>query len=169
MKPVECIQTHKMQKDNMQKIILTSLVIALFSGLAIGMQSSLISISGKNLGALLTSLLVNVFAGLGAGFLLAVIYVQRGNIAFSAIQLPTLRAIIIAGLLGIGIISGIAYALPKIGVAAGLSMIITGQMIMGVLADTLGLAGGQPIPLNWSRIGGLILLALGTWAIVPKE
>ena len=153
----------------MQKLMLTSLVIALFSGLAIGMQSSLISIAGKNAGAFMTGLLVNAFAGMAAGLLLAVIYVQQGNIAFSAIQLPTLRAILVAGLLGIGIISGIAYALPKIGVAAGLSMIITGQMIMGVLVDTLGLAGGQPIPLNWSRIGGLVLLALGTWAIVPKE
>lgn len=153
----------------MQKLILTSLVIALFSGLAIGMQSSLISVSGKHVGAFMTSLLVNAFAGVAAGLILAVIYVQQGNLAFSAIQLPTLRAIIIAGVLGVGIISGIAYALPKIGVAAGLSMIITGQMIMGVVADTLGLAGGQPIPLTWGRIGGLFLLALGTWAIVPKS
>ena len=74
-----------------------------------------------------------------------------------------------AGLLGIGIIGGIAYALPKIGVAAGLSMIITGQMVMGVLIDSLGLADGEPIPLNWARIGGLALLALGTWFIVPKN
>ena len=73
-----------------------------------------------------------------------------------------------AGLLGIGIIAGIAYALPKIGVAAGLSMIITGQMAMGVLADTYGFVDGQSIPLNWARIGGLLLLALGTWFIVPK-
>ena len=153
----------------MQKLILTSLVIALFSGLAIGMQSSLISIAGKNAGAVLTGLLVNAFAGMAAGLILAVIYVQQGNLAFSAIQFPTIREIIIAGLLGIGIISGIAYTLPKIGVAAGLSMIITGQMVMGVLVDSFGLAGGQPIPLNWSRIAGLILLALGTWAIVPKE
>ena len=152
----------------MQKLILTSLVIALFSGLAIGVQSSLIGTAGKNLGAVLTGLLVNTIAGIAAGLLLVIIYFQQGNIDFSAIQIPTLRAIIIAGLLGIGIIMGIGYALPKIGVAAGLSMIITGQMIVGVIVDTFGLSGGQPIPLNWSRIVGLVLLALGTWAIVPK-
>ena len=152
----------------MQKLILTSLVIALFSGLAIGVQSSLIGTAGKNLGAVLTGLLVNTIAGIAAGLLLVIIYFQQGNIDFSTIQIPTLRAIIIAGLLGIGIIMGIGYALPKIGVAAGLSMIITGQMIVGVIVDTFGLSGGQPIPLNWSRIVGLVLLALGTWAIVPK-
>ncbi len=152
----------------MQKLILTSLIVALFSGLAIGVQSSLISAAGKNTGAMLTGLLVNVLAGVAAGLLLFVVYVRQGNTTFSATQAPTLGVIAVAGLLGIGIIAGIAYALPKIGVAAGLSMIITGQMTVGVLVDTFGLAGGQPIPLNWVRIGGLVLLALGTWIIVPK-
>jgi transporter family-2 protein len=152
----------------MQRLILTSLIVALFSGLAIGVQSTLISVAGKNTGAMLTGLLVNAFAGLAAGLILFVVYFRQGNTAFYAIQAPTLGAIVVAGLLGIGIISGIAYALPKIGVAAGLSMIITGQMAMGVLVDTFGLVDGQPIPLNWVRIGGLVLLALGTWFIVPK-
>jgi len=153
----------------MQRIILTSLIVALFSGLAIGVQSTLISIAGKNTGAMLTGILVNVAAGLAAGLLLIVVYLRPGNAGLPAIQAPTFGVIAAAGLLGIGIIGGIAYALPKIGVAAGLSMIITGQMVMGVLIDSLGLADGEPIPLNWARIGGLALLALGTWFIVPKN
>ena len=152
----------------MNKLVLTSLVIALFSGLAIGVQSSLIGTAGKNAGAVLTGLFVNIFAGIAAGILLVFIYFQQGNIDFTDIQIPTMRAVIIAGVLGVGIISGIGYALPKIGVAAGLSMIITGQMIVGVIVDTFGFLGGQIIPLNFGRIGGIILLALGTWAIVPK-
>ena len=153
----------------MQRLILTSLIVALFSGLAIGVQSTLISMAGKNAGAMLTGLLVNAAAGLAAGLLLIVVYLRPGNAGLTAIQAPTLGVISVAGLLGIGIIGGIAYALPRIGVAAGLSMIITGQMAMGVLVDSLGLADGEPIPLNWARIGGLVLLALGTWFIVPKS
>ncbi len=153
----------------MQRIILTSLIVALFSGLAIGVQSTLISMVGKNTGAMLTGILVNVAAGLAAGLLLIVVYLRPGDAGLRAIQTPTLGVIAVAGLLGIGIIGGIAYALPRIGVAAGLSMIITGQMAMGVLIDSLGLADGEPIPLNWARIGGLVLLALGTWFIVPKS
>ena len=153
----------------MQRIILTSLIVALFSGLAIGVQSTLISIAGKNTGAMLTGILVNVAAGLAAGLLLIVVYLRPGSAGLPAIQAPTFGVIAVAGLLGIGIIGGIAYALPRIGVAAGLSMIITGQMAMGILVDTLGLADGEPIPLNWARVGGLALLALGTWFIVPKN
>ena len=73
----------------MQKLILTSLIVALFSGLAIGVQSSLISAAGKNTGAMLTGLLVNVLAGVAAGLLLVVVYVRQGNTPFSAIQAPT--------------------------------------------------------------------------------
>lgn len=152
----------------MQKLILTALAVALFSGLAIGVQSSLISTAGKNTGAILTGLLVNTLAGVAAGLLLVVIYVRQGNASFSDIQAPTLGVMAIAALLGIGIIAGIAYALPKTGVAAGLAMIITGQMMVGVLVDTFGFTGGQPIPLNWARIGGLGLLVLGTWVLLPK-
>ena len=85
----------------MQRLILTSLIVALFSGLAIGIQSSLISVAGKNTGAMLTGLLVNTFAGVAAGLLLLVVYVRQGNTAFSNIQAPTLGVIVVAGLLGI--------------------------------------------------------------------
>lgn len=85
------------------------------------------------------------------------------------IQSPTLVIIFAAGLLSVAIITGIAYALPKTGIAAGLSTIIAGQMAVAILVDTLGLMGSEPIPLNWTRIGGLALLALGTWFILPKS
>ena len=157
------------EKDNVQKTILTALIVALFSGLAIGTQSSLNSAVGKITGATLTGLLVNFVGGVASGLVLAVIYARQGNVPSSAIQAPTIEIIIASGLLGIGIITGIAYALPKIGVAAGLSAIIAGQMIVAILVDTFGLTGGEPIPLDWYRIAGIVLLALGTWAILPKE
>ena len=149
--------------------MVTALIVAVFSGLAIGMQSSLNSASGKITSATLTGLLVNFFDGVAAGLLLIVISVRQGRIPFSGLQAPTIINFIVSGLLGIGIITGLAYALPKIGVAAGLSSIVAGQMAVAIVVDTFGLAGGEPIPLNWSRIGGLILLALGTWFILPKK
>ncbi|HEY84075.1 MAG TPA: hypothetical protein G4N96_03040 [Chloroflexi bacterium] len=152
----------------MQKLILAALVVALLGGLAIGAQASLNSAAGKIMGATLTGLLVNFLGGAAAGLLLLVIYLRQGKASFSTIQAPTLGIIVVSGLPGIGIVAGIAYALPKIGIAAGLSTIIAGQMTVAVLVDTFGLTGGQPISLSWSRIGGLGLLALGTWVILPK-
>jgi len=153
----------------MQKSMMTALIVAVISGLAIGTQSSLNAASGKITGATMTGLLVNFFGGVAAGVLLLVISVRQGKIPISGFQAPTMINIIVSGLLGIGIIAGVAYALPKIGVAAGVSTLFAGQMAVAVLVDTFGLAGGEPVPLNWSRIGGLALLALGTWALLPKK
>ena len=153
----------------MQKSILIAVSVALISGLAIGIQSSLISVAGKITGATLTGLLVNFLGGAAAGLVLTVIYIRQGNTAFSGIQIPTIGMIFTAGLLGIAIITGIAFSLPKTGIAAGLAAIIAGQMIVAVLVDTFGLGGADPIPLNWTRVIGLLLLVLGTWAILPKE
>lgn len=145
-----------------------ALGVAVLCGLTIGVQSTLNSISGKTVGALLTGLLVNFMAGSAAFVLLALLYARRGGAAFSALQAPALGVIALAGLLGVAIITGMAYALPRTGLGAGLAAIIAGQMAVGVLVDTLGLAGGEPIPLSLARIGGLALLALGTWAILPN-
>ena len=152
----------------MLKSLIPALFIALLSGLAIGVQVTLSSTAGRITGATLTGLLVNFLGGIAAGLLLVVSYFRQGGALFYYIRASTLGKLVAAGLLGIVIITGIAYALPKIGVAAGLSTIIASQMAVAVLVDTLGLAGGRPIPLDWARIGGLGLLAVGTWLILPK-
>ena len=152
----------------MQKSIGLALVVAVLSGLAIGVQATLNSAAGKIVGATLTGLLVNFTGGAAAGLILAVMYLRLGNGGFSNLNPTSLGIIFASGLLGIGIITGVAYAFPKTGVAAGSAAIIASQMVVAVTVDTLGLMGGQPIPLSWMRIAGLGLLALGTWAILPR-
>ena len=152
----------------MQKSIGIALAVAVLSGLAIGVQAALNSAAGKIVGATLTGLLVNFTGGAAAGVILAVMYLRLGNGGFSNLNPTSLGIIFASGLLGIGIITGVAYAFPKTGVAAGSAAIIASQMVVAVTVDTLGLMGGQPIPLSWMRIAGLGLLALGTWAILPR-
>ncbi len=152
----------------MQKSMWIALAVAVLSGLAIGVQATLNSAAGKIVGATLTGLLVNFSGGAAAGVILAVMYLRLGNAGFASLNPTALGIIIISGLLGIGIITGVAYAFPKTGIAAGSAAIIASQMVVAVAVDTLGLTGGQPIPLSWTRIAGLGLLALGTWAILPR-
>jgi len=152
----------------MQKSMWIALAVAVLSGLAIGVQATLNSAAGKIVGATLTGLLVNFTGGAAAGVILAVMYLRLGNGGFSNLNPTSLGIIFASGLLGIGIITGVAYAFPKTGIAAGSAAIIASQMVVAVTVDTLGLTGGQPIPLSWTRIAGLGLLALGTWAILPR-
>lgn len=152
----------------MQKSHTISLIVALACGLGVGTQASLNNAAGRLAGPIMTGLLVNFLGGAASAVILAAIYLRQGGGILSAIRGSTLNILVIAGLLGIAIITGAAFALPRVGVAAGLAAIIVGQMVVAVIVDTLGLVGGQPIPLSWVRVGGLALLALSTWMILPK-
>ncbi len=153
----------------MPKAGVIAIFIAILSGLAIGVQSSFNSAAGKMTGAAITGLLVNFIGGMASALLLLIVFVRQRDIGFLNIQPNTWVVIVISGLLGIGIISGIAYALPKIGVAAGLSAIIAGQMVIALIVDTFGLTGAKPIPISISRLIGIVLLAIATWALLPKK
>jgi len=152
----------------MQKIQIIALVVAIACGLGVGTQASLNNAASRLAGPILTGLLVNFLGGVASGVVLAGLYLRQGVGFLSVIRGSTLNILILAGLLGIAIISGAAYALPRIGVAAGLAAVIVGQMVVAIIVDSLALVGGQPIPLSWIRIGGLALLGLGTWMILPK-
>lgn len=152
----------------MQNPQIIALIVALACGLGVGSQASLTNAAGRLVGPTLTGLSVNFVAGVVSGVIMAIIYLRQGIGLLSAIRGSTFTILILAGLLGIAIISGAAYALPRVGVAAGLAAIILGQMVVAIIVDTLGLVGGQPIPLSWIRVGGLAFLALGTWLILPK-
>ena len=54
-------------------------------------------------------------------------YLRLGNGGFSNLNPTSLGIIFVSGLLGIGIITGVAYAFPKTGVAAGSAAIITSK------------------------------------------
>lgn len=77
--------------------------------------------------------------------------------------------IFISGLLGIGIIAGVSFSLPRSGIAAGLSVLIFGQLFVGIIVDSLGLSGSNAIPLTALRILGLVFLMVGVWLLLPRS
>lgn len=153
----------------MQRTIGLALAFALATGVLIGTQSSITSMVGKSLPAARTGLLVNLFGGSLAGLILLAGYLLQRHAPFIGTTPASLGLTALAGLIGVAIIIGVASALPTIGVAAGLSAIIAGQMVVGLVVDTLGLTGGEPIPLSWLRLAGIGLMALGTLALLPRK
>jgi len=73
-----------------------------------------------------------------------------------------------AGALGVGILIGMAFALPRLGIAAGLGGIILGQMVAAVVIDTAGW-GAARIPLTGARLAGLALMAAGIVLLLPRR
>jgi transporter family-2 protein len=153
---------------NDSRLPLLAILVASVSGVAIGVQSALNTAAGRSLDAFVTGLSVNAVGGLTSVAILAVLLVRRGDAGLLVMPPATMGILLVAGLLGIGIISGIAYAFPRTGAAAGLAAVIASQILVAIVVDTFGLAGGQPISLSWTRVAGLAVLALGTWLILPR-
>ena len=71
----------------------------------------------------------------------------------------------LAGTMGVGIITAIGFSIPRIGVAPTLTLIITVQLIVGVLMDHFGwLTTTRPMDLT--RLLGIVILFIGTWIIL---
>lgn len=158
-------------KEGQKKVstyLIFGVIGALLTGLAIGTQSTLSSRIGTIIGSLRTGVLMNLISGVIAGILFLILMLINGK---SYAQAPP-RAwllLIIAGALGIVVITGVSFSLQRAGVAAGLATIILGQMVVSLIADANGWGGAAPIPVTLPRIFGLLLLAAGVFLLIPKR
>jgi uncharacterized membrane protein YdcZ (DUF606 family) len=152
----------------LEKLVIQALSVALLSGLAIGVQSNFSNLSSRLAGAVPTGLLIHIAGGTLSLVLFGLLLWRApgaGTIMAQSLSAAPYWAV--AGLMGIGIVTGIAFALPRAGLAAGLAGIILGQMLAAVLIDTAGW-GGSRIPLSAVRVTGLLLLVIGTWLLLPR-
>ena len=152
----------------MQEKMIVALVVAAGSGIAIGLQATLNNWAGRLVGPTGTGLLVNFVGGLIAGVFLLLLLPGHDVLKRGALNGVAPFILLASGTIGIAIITGIAYSLPRIGIAAGLSAIILGQMLIAVVVDSLGWGGAGPIPLSVARIAGLVLLLFGTWLLLYR-
>ncbi len=141
---------------------------ALLTGIAIGVQSTFSSRIGTLIGSFKTGVLMNLVGGALAGLVCIVLVLVNGRVYLKSPPIAWLL-LVIAGALGILIITGVAFSLQRAGVAAGLATIILGQMAVSILADARGWGGAEPIPVTLPRILGLVLMAAGVYLLLPRQ
>jgi bacterial/archaeal transporter family-2 protein len=143
----------------MQQMTMTGIAVALGSGLAIGIQSTLFTLVGRSIGPVRASLVLNVTAGIIAGIvMLAALGI--GDSKQWHISQGTLVCAIIAVTLGLFIVTGVTLAFQRVGIATGVAAVFLGQMLIGIVVDALGLAGGQVMPLDLRRMLGLGVMTI---------
>ena len=74
----------------------------------------------------------------------------------------------LGGILRAFIVLAITVAAPKIGVAAAIGLVITGNLVVAAMIDRFGWFGVDPIPLEWPRVVGILLLAGGAALVLRK-
>ncbi len=135
-------------------------LIGLLGGIAVAVQASLAGIFTEKVGLIANGLFV-----FGGGFLFALVillFVGGGQIkAWRSVP----WYVFLAGPLGIAIISSIGYAIPRIGLASTLTLIVVTQLIVGVILDHFGWLT-MPRPVDIQRLIGIAILFLGTWIVL---
>jgi len=155
--------------NGMTSSMTLGLLVALGAGIAIGLQGMFTNITGQALGPLRGGFAIHIAGSIVGGLMVG--YMMMTNPNVEAIQL-TPRVIMFAflgGTSGMMILMGIAFAFPRIGQVAGQGALIFAQMAVAIFVDTFALAGGDPIPFDWRRILGLLVLALGTYLLLPQQ
>jgi transporter family-2 protein len=73
---------------------------------------------------------------------------------------------LVGGLLGAVYVTTALITVRSIGAGGVAAATITGQLVVSVLIDRLGVLGLEPTPLSSSRIAGVVLLMAGTYLVV---
>jgi len=140
------------------QIVIFIVLIGLAGGVAVGLQSPLASMLSQRLGVLESVFIIHVGGAVAALIPLA---------AYGGGKLSYWRTVpwyaLGAGILGLVVIAAISYMIPRIGVAASITCIVAGQLLVGMLLDHFGLLGAAERSLNLTRVAGLLVVIVGVW------
>ncbi len=151
----------------MKLSILTGALVALLTGIAIAVQSTLTSRVGGMIGDIRTGILTNTMGGIAAGTLMLIWLLREGPQAWK-VPPVVIGVTALSGLLGVLIITGISFSLQRAGIAAGLASVILGQLALSFAIDSFGIGGIEPIPVSATRILGLLVSGFGVYLLLPK-
>ncbi len=151
----------------MKNPILIGAIVTLLTGMAIGIQATLNGLIGAEITPLRTGLWMNFVGGTIAGVIL-LLFVRGASGSSAAISPSILTMLVIAGALGIVVITGVSFSIARTGVAAALGGMFLGQLLIGMLVDTFGWGLSEAIPIDASRIFGLLLMAFGVYILLPR-
>jgi transporter family-2 protein len=157
-----CIIREKHQGElfNMEPVILIILV-GLAGGVAVGLQSPLASMISQRLGIFESVFIVHLGGAIIA--LLPLLFYSGGKLGQWR-SLPWYA--LTAGIFGLVVISAISYMIPRVGVAASITTVVAGQLLVGMLLDHFGLLGAAERPLEPTRIIGMLVVLAGVWLTV---
>ena len=93
---------------------------------------------------------------------LAVLVAWERSLAGFADAAQQPRWLWIGGLMSVYIVLAITIAVPRIGVAATIGLVIAGNLVMAAAIDRWGLLGQDEIAITWHRLLGLAMLAAGS-------
>ena len=141
--------------------ILLIILIGLAGGVAVGIRSPLASMISQRLGLFESVFIVHLGGALVA---LIPLLIYGGGKLGQWRSLPWYA--LGAGIFGLIVIGAVSYMIPRVGVAAAITTIVAGQLMVGTILDHFGLLGAVEKSLDVTRVIGLAVVLVGVWLTV---
>lgn len=132
--------------------------IAIAVGLAGGLQGLVNSNLNKSADLPLTTLVVNMVAAVAV----LVIYMVFSRQSFAVLKDANWWAFT-GGFLGIVVVMGSTFLVPRLGITITSSIIIVSQLCFAMVADHYGFLGIKQIPIDTMRLGAVGLMIAGIY------
>jgi len=140
--------------------IILIILIGLAGGVAVGLQSPMSSMITQRLGIFESVFIVHIG---GAIIALLPLVIYGSKLAhWRSVPWYTLGA----GFFGLIVIAAVSYIIPRVGVAASITTVVAGQLLVGTILDHYGWLGAAARPLDMTRLIGLGIVLVGVWLTV---
>ncbi len=143
------------------QVVLVVILIGLIGGVAIGFQAPLSSLISQRIGTLESVFIVHFGGALAA---LVPLIMQGGGKLSNWRQVPWYA--LGAGLFGLVVIGAISYTIPRLGIAATITLSLAGQLLIGLGLDHFGVLGTTLRPLELPRLIGVGVVFVGVWLVI---
>lgn len=141
-----------------------ALALGAMAGLLMAVQGAMNAMLAKAVGIMETSLVVNLLGAVISGGLL-LFGVGGGSFArYSTVPWYAF----LGGVLAVGIIVGVSFAIAKTGAAPATTAIIFAQVLTAALLDQFGVLGLRQVGFTWLKGAGVVLLAGGAYLVLQQ-
>ncbi|MCK6630421.1 MAG: DMT family transporter [Anaerolineae bacterium] len=144
----------------MLEIVLTTL-IGLLGGVSVGLQGPIAGAMSQRVGSSASSFIVHVSGAILSGVLL---FARGGEMMQNWRALPWYM--LGSGAFGLVLYLTLNYTLPRLGATTAVTLIIVGQLVMGMLIDQFGWFGVALRPIDGWRVVAAMLLLMGGYLMV---
>lgn len=143
---------------------LLAMIAVVFGGAATALQAPTNAKMMTAVGSPVNAAFVSFAVGTAALGILAVILQTRPDMA-AARTLPWYAWV--GGLYGAIFVVVAAWAVPRLGVATTIILMVAGQLLLSVALDHFGAMGMPKQPISWGRVAG-VLMVLGGVLMVRR-
>ena len=141
-------------------------IFALIGAGIVGICVALEPTVNSGLGKIITPRLATLHSFLVGTLIVVIINILSGGFKEYRFITKAPPYLWIGGVIGTVVVYVGAKVAPVIGIAATLTIMVSVQLITSIVIDSFGLLGAEKIPLDFSRIAGVLIMIVAVRLIV---